>query len=95
MKTRAPETKTVKFLKEDKVHRAGEQPFTYEEGSIHSLRKDRADYRIANGIAVEVKEGEKNDNAVDSAEAVAGKDGGDTGKRPVDESAGGKQGSKK
>ena len=77
-------TKMVRFLRDDSVHRAGEQPMTYKEGQVYELREDRANYRIQNNIAVEVKQVSSNGNKVDGATAVAGKDGGDTGKRAVD-----------
>jgi hypothetical protein len=67
--------KTVQFLRDDYVTRVGEEPFLYKEGSIHELRDDRADYRIQNGIAIEVKPniaenvGMKVRDAVDPPEA--------------------------
>ena len=59
--------KTVKFLKTEAVHRVGEEPFTYMEGSTHELRDDRANFRIENGIAVEVKPDKKAKVAVPEA----------------------------
>ena len=89
-------TKTVRFLRDDSVHRVGEAPMTYEEGSVHDLREDRANYRIQNGIAVEVKPDPKskvsNGDKVDGAADVAGKDGSDSGKRTVNDAGNGGKG---
>lgn len=85
--------KTVKFLKDETVNRVEEgKPFTYKAGEEYELRDDRANLRIENGTAVEVKKGKVDGNAVDGTKTVAGTDGSDTSKRAVDEPVGGGKG---
>jgi hypothetical protein len=83
--------KRVRFLADEEVHRVGEKPMVYKAGEVYALRLDRAQLRIQNGTAVEVPEEKADGNAVESSADLGGKDGGDTGKRAVDEPASGRK----
>lgn len=85
-------TISVRFLRDDSVHRVGEKPMTYEAGKVYALREDRAKMRIANGIAEEAK---PDDDKVDGSKTVAGKDGSNPGVGSVDVATSGAKGSAK
>lgn len=85
-------TISVRFLRDDSVHRVGEKPMTYKEGQVYALREDRAKMRIANGIAEEAK---PDDDKVDSSKTVAGKDSSNPGVGSVDVAAGSGKGTAK
>lgn len=78
--------KKVRFVENADVD-YGDGPIYYKEGSVHTMRDDKAQRWINRGKAVLETDYLKIDNPVASAAAVSGADSGDPGKRTVNVAA--------